>query len=314
MRRLGILVALLLVAIILGQSDPVDAQNNLLRNPGFEAPYNPWNGIGPITVAHDWTPWWSEQPDHNPPWFRPEWKPAEGFLYPDRVLSGERAQQWFTFHASHYAGMYQQVFNVQPGVRYQFSIYAQVWSSTEDNASVSVLPANPHLQIGIDPTGNWNPFSGDIVWSGEASMSSVIDQWGYVVVEATASSSTITVFMKTNPDFANKHNDTYWDNASLIVAGQAPPPTSTTAPPTAVPSETPIPPPTAIPSETPVPPPTAIPSDTPVPPPPTETAPPTATEPPPTETVAPTDTAEPTSTSEPTVTAPAPNRRKYGYD
>ena len=305
MRRVAVLMALVLLAALFGQNRPVAAQTNLLRNPGFEAPYSAWGGIGPIQVAHEWTPWWTEQPDHNPAWFRPEWKPAEGSIFPNRVLGGERAQQWFTFHASHYAGMYQQVFNVQPGVRYQFSIYAQVWSSTEDNPDVSVLPANPHLQIGIDPTGNWNPFSGDIVWSGEASMSSVIDQWGYVVVEATAANNVITVFMKTSPAFSNKHNDTYWDNASLIVAGQAPPPTNTPAPPTAVPSETPIPPPTAVPSETPISPPTAVPTETPIPPPPTETpVPPTATTVP-TDTPVPTETTVPTETAAPTETARA---------
>ncbi|MCB0029980.1 MAG: hypothetical protein KDE28_18825, partial [Anaerolineales bacterium] len=241
MRRLAYIRALLLVGLLLAQSRPAAAQTNLIRNPGFEAPYSAWGGIGPIQVAHEWTPWWSEQPDHNPPWYRPEWKPAEAQFFPNRVLSGERAQQWFTFHASHYAGMYQQVFNVVPGVRYQFSVYAQVWSSVEDDPYPSVLPANPRLQIGIDPTGNWNAFSGDIVWSGEAPMNAVIDQWGYMVVEATAQNNVITVFMKTSPDFANKHNDTYWDNANLIVAGQAPPPTNTPAPPTPIPSDTPVP-------------------------------------------------------------------------
>lgn len=210
-------------------------EGNLLRNPGFEGGYHAWNGIPEVQVAADWTPWWHEDPNHNPAYFRPEYKRAVSAQFPKRVLSGSSAQQWFTFHASHFAGMYQQVFNVSPGGRYRFSIFAQVWSSTEDDPNSSILPANPHLRIGIDPTGNWNPASPDIIWSSEASMSSIIDQWGQISVEADAQNNVLTVFMRTNPDFANKHNDVYWDNSNLSPVS-APPPA--TAPPTNTPAVT----------------------------------------------------------------------------
>ena len=200
-------------------------EGNLLKNPGFERRFRAWNGIPEIQVAPNWTPWWWEDPNHVPAYFRPEYKRALASAFPKRVFSGESAQQWFTFHASHVAGMYQQVFDVTPGQRYRFSIWAQVWSSTEDNPNQSVMPANPHLQIGIDPTGNWNAGAPTVNWSAEAPMSGVIDQWGLMVLEATAENNIITVFMRTSPDFANKHNDMYWDNASLE-AVQTPPPTS----------------------------------------------------------------------------------------
>jgi hypothetical protein len=220
---------------------------NLLLNPGFEGAYRAWNGIPEVQVAASWTPWWWEDPTHNPAYYRPEYKQALASIFPKRVLGGESAQQWFTFHASHVAGMYQQVFNVTPGQRYRFSIWAQVWSSAEDNPNSSVSPANPHLQIGIDPTGNWNSGAPTITWSGEAPMSGVIDQWGLMVVEATAESDVITVFMRTNPDFANKHNDMYWDNAALE-AVQPPQPISTPSPSPAPITSTPQP--TATPAAT----------------------------------------------------------------
>lgn len=236
-RVLGLVCALGLL-VMLQRSNAAAHQplqeGNLLQNPGFEGNYGPWNGIPEIQVAAGWTPWWYEDPDHNPAYFRPEYKRALASVFPKRVFSGDSAQQWFTFHASHLAGMYQQVFNVTPGVRYRFTIWAQVWSSLEDDPVTSVQPANPHLQIGIDPTGGWSAGSPTVIWSPEGAMSSLIDQWAPLNVEATAENSIITVMMRTNPDFASKHNDMYWDNASLV-AVQPPQPTR-------LPTDTPGPP------------------------------------------------------------------------
>lgn len=285
-----LVLALLLCGLMRYGDENAAAQGeNLLRNPGFEGNFFAWGGINEIQVAHEWTPWWAEDTNHDPAWHRPEYKRALAAIFPNRVMNGDSAQQWFTFHASHLAGMYQQVFNVTPGQNYRFSIWAQVWSSVEDDPNVSVLPANPHLRIGIDPTGNWSSGAGTVVWSGEASMSSIIDQWGAVSIEAVAQNDIITVFMRTSPDFANKHNDIYWDNASLVAVGPAaPPPTNTPLPITA----TPLPPP---PTTTPDIPPTATsapPSST-----PTLTVTPQATDmPSPTVTSTPTHTPEPSPT------------------
>jgi LysM repeat protein len=206
---------------------------NLLQNPGFEGDYFPWFGINEVQVAHGWTPWWRQRTEADPPafFFKPEYKQANGYIFPNRVHSGVAAQQWFTFHATHEAGMYQQVFGVTPGTRYRFTIWAQVWSSTEDNASVSVNPAYPNLQAGIDVTGGWNPWAGTVVWSGTAAS---YDSWGQLGVEAVAQSDVITVFMRSNPNWPVKHNDVYWDDAVLVavgVGGEPIPPTATLAPP-----------------------------------------------------------------------------------
>ncbi len=284
---------------------------NLLRNPGFEGDFFAWAGVPEVQVAHEWTPWWIEDVDHNPRWHRPEWKRALKSQFPDRVLTGDSAQQYFTFYASHYAGMYQQVFDVTPGKTYRFALWVQVWSSLEDNADTSVSPANPHFQIGIDPTGAALPgfarAPGTIQWSGEAPMNNHIDQWGLMTVEAVAQSSTITVYIRSSPEFANKHNDMYIDEASLIEVGAppAPPPTNTPPPatatsenaaPTAVPAtNTPLPQPTATHTATAVPTDTPAPTETPLPP--TETPEPTATH---------TATATPTETPQPPTETPLP--------
>lgn len=278
-------------------ASPGAQEGNLIRNPGFEGAYSAWNGIPEIQVAAEWTPFWWEDPDHNPAYFRPEYKRALASIYPNRVFSGDSAQQWFTFHASHWAGMYQQVSGVGPGQNYRFSIWAQVWSSTADDPNQSVLPANPHLQIGIDPTGNWNPGAPTVIWSGEAPMSGVVDQWGWLSLEATAENSTITVFMRTNPEFANKHNDMYWDNASLEAA-EPPTPTVTLTPTPGPPTNTPEATDTPVATNTPLPTETATAT-------PTSTATPSSIPPTVTRTATPTATQTQTATLVPTTTTTA---------
>jgi LysM repeat protein len=251
MRRIPIILLLsLLVMAGWGLGEPARALQespNLLQNPGFEGDYYPWFGINEVQVAHGWTPWWRSRTDADPPatYFQPEYKQANGYIYPNRVHSGAAAQQWFTFHATHQAGMYQQVFNVTPGTRYRFTIWAQVWSSTEDDPNASVNPAYPNLQVGIDPTGNWDPWAATVVWSGTYAF---YDSWGQLSVEAVAQNTIITVFMRSEPNFPIKHNDIYWDDAVLVAVDGGGAPVPPTSPPnTPVPTATSAgpPPPTA---------------------------------------------------------------------
>lgn len=287
-KKFTLLLAMAVVMVLVVVGDPAGAtstqQNGILHNTGFEGPYFPWGGINEVQMAPAWTPWWVDNPNNNPTYFRPEFKEALARDFPGRVRSGASAQQWFKLYSSFLAGVYQQVFDVVPGQTYRFTIWAQVWSSTEDNPpDTSILPANPHLKVGIDPYGFWDPFSDRIVWSPEAPMASIIDGYGSITVDAVAQDTTITVFVYSRPEFANKHNNVYIDDASLVIAGP-PQPTITNTPLPA--TDTPIPPPT---------------TDTPIPPPATDT--PVASDTPAvTDTVAPTDTAEPTETVEPTET------------
>lgn len=311
------LLSFIALIIIICLSAPVGAQDNLLRNPGFEGDYFAWNGIPEVQVAHEWTPWWVEDVNRDPRWHRPEWKRAAASQFAYRVKSGGAAQQWFTFHASHFAGMYQQVSNVTPGQTYRFSVWVQVWSSLEDNARTSVGPANPHLQIGIEPNGvavpGWAWPPGGVIWSHEAPMNQAIDGWALMSVEAVAQSETITVYLRTNPEFANKHNDIYIDDASLIAVSAQPasPPAPTDTPvpavqppsgPTAVPATATLVPATSTTTAEPTATPTAVPTDTPTAT-PTETPEPTATE---TATATPTATETPDPTATATATALPP--------
>lgn len=234
MRRFSFAFSLLLIflATMATSTAPqqVSADTNLITNPGFEGEYSHWlPQYSTAQMAPNWTPWWVNDADHDPEWAMPEYKKADGNIYPDRVYEGSAAQQWFNFHRSSYAGIYQQINNVVPGQTYRFSIWAQVWSSTSDTPRPSENPGNPNFRIGIDPTGDARPGPvGDapstVVWSNYAPMGSIIDNWYQMTIDVTAQNSTITVYVNSSPQWAVKHNDIYVDAANLIAVGGAPAP------------------------------------------------------------------------------------------
>ena len=204
---------------------PPQQGENLLQNPSFEGQYSPWNAIPQIQMPVSWTPWWAEASDGDPDWknHRPEWKPAEGVNYPNRVHSGERSLQWHKSYATFLAGAYQQV-NVPENAPLRFSAYGQAWSCSEWNEcpdATSYDPANVGMRIGIDPTGGTNPWAPSVVWS---AWGNPLDAWGYFTVDATAQGTVVTVFLYSNPDWPKQNQDVYYDDASLVVTGDAPPP------------------------------------------------------------------------------------------
>ncbi|MFW5941606.1 MAG: hypothetical protein ACOCXI_07385 [Chloroflexota bacterium] len=243
---LGLIAALLLHPIL--GALPVhagaprqDAEQELLENAGFEDGFYLWNGNNGLQVGTGWMPWWIDNPEHEPSYTRPEYREISAATEPNRVHSGESAQQWSKLHSSYYAGVYQQVAEVTPQQAYRFTLWAQVWSSDQDDpADVSNNPANPHLQIGIDPHGDVDPFSADIIWSYESGMQDVIDDWSQLGVEAIARDSTVTVFVRSRPEFANRHNYIFIDSASLqAIAAATPTPTATATPTVEPPTLTP---------------------------------------------------------------------------
>ncbi len=152
----------------------------------------------------------------------PEYKAATAqFTDPPRVRSGEFAQQLFTFYATHNAGIFQKVYNVVPGQLYCLSVWGHAWSSYDDGAYTDM---NNHgylnQSIGIDPTGGTSFKSGDIVWTPAVTQ---YDEYGLFKLEVEAQSDTLTVFFNSNPLWAAKHNDVYWDDATLVQVGEREP-------------------------------------------------------------------------------------------
>lgn len=239
---MGIGILLLALAPLAIAAAPPQQGENLLQDPSFEGTYSAWNAIPQIQMPVAWTPWWAEASEGDPTWMnhRPEWKPADGELYPNRVHSGIRSLQWHKSYATFQAGAYQQV-SVPENAQLRFVAYGQAWSCSEWNKcpdATSYDPANMGMRIGIDPTGGTNPWAASVVWSG---WGNPLDAWGYFAVETTAQGSMVTVFLYSNPDWPKQNQDVYYDDASLVVIGDAPPPTS-------APAESQPPPPAAAPA------------------------------------------------------------------
>jgi hypothetical protein len=209
------------------------APDNLLDNPSFEGTYSAYVPPGghpdcpsgvcqTAQMAPGWTPFWRSHDPADPGYIykMPEYKPATtAFSDPPRVRSGEKAQQYFTFFATHQAGFYQRV-AVQSGAAYCFQIWGHSWSAQDDDDAYSG-PEDGELyqQVGIDPWGGVDWRSPNVVW-GPARIQ--YDAYGLFSVCGQATSDHLTVFVLSEPLWAVKHNDVYWDDASLALAPDEP--------------------------------------------------------------------------------------------
>jgi hypothetical protein len=194
--------------------------------------------VGNIFTPPDWTVWFRQQ---QGTWAQPECRDAWA-KDPDRMHSGEKGFLVFTFYRKHDAGLMQQV-NVERGTRLRFSAWAHAWSNHQDLAHPDRFPNpdNPRWSegagsdsffalpedvtvdalrnftfwVGIDPTGDTNPFADTVVWGQGAHIYNVFHK--VPAVEAEAQSDVVTVFLRSTTLWAFKHNDAYWDDAQLVV-------------------------------------------------------------------------------------------------
>ncbi|MBI1276956.1 MAG: LysM peptidoglycan-binding domain-containing protein [Anaerolineaceae bacterium] len=222
----------------------VSAQNqNLLTNPGFEQPFTTVAGSPPRQVAQGWSPWnvgGGQSASEN---VQPEYYPAsdvtDGLGVP-RIRNGSDAQQYHSFFATHDGGLYQSVSGVTKGAQLRFGAYVYVWSSTFDDPNKSEDPGGIVVQVGIDPTGGTDGSSANIVWSAPSIQ---YDAYNEYAVTASASNSTVTVWIRSTVTTPVKNSNIYVDDASLIVStGTGTSPTNTTVPPTATATKTLVPP------------------------------------------------------------------------
>ncbi|MFQ5946530.1 MAG: hypothetical protein ACE5NC_09840 [Anaerolineae bacterium] len=298
----ALMAATVAASLVLGATPSMAAPHtqaacasNLLANPGFEGGFY---SIPPSSfVANGWTPWYVDDGSPDGFFFGPEYKGANGALFPNRVHSGGEAQQYFNSFATHLAGIWQRV-AVPAGSQVRFSAWVHAWSSNLNDPNVSAENGKYRLWVGVDPTGgtpprhnlhpDWQAILANVVWAGPIEQ---YDTWGWIQVTASAQADGVTVFTRGHPEWPVVNNNSYWDDACLELLA-TPTPTATNTPlPTATPTATPPPTSTPTPTDTPTPAPTATPTDTATP---TNTA---------------TSTSTPTSTPSPTPTpthTPAP--------
>ncbi len=232
----------------------------LLRNGDFEADWSEekshhcWvfptgaapfeQEVGNIFNPPGWTCWFRHE---EGVWAQPEGRDARA-KDPARMHGGEKGYLLFTFSRKHDAGLMQQV-QVTPGQKLRFSAWAHAWSNHKDTSHPDTFPhpddprwsegagygasftlegsttddqvRNFTFWAGIDPTGGTNPLASTVVWGQGAHIYNIFHE--IPVVEAVAQSNTVTVFLRSQTLWAFKHNDAYWDDASLVVVGEEEP-------------------------------------------------------------------------------------------
>lgn len=227
-------VALSSLVLLSWQATTQAQGGNLLVNPGFDGPYSayipqtaeqhascPAGICQTAQVPNGWFPFWIGQKPEDEWWENkmPEYKPAcpsnqTPCPFMNRVKGGEQALQYFNFEGTNTAGVWQRV-TVPANARLTFSAWGQAWSS-DQHEPVSIDPTSVNMRVGIDPVGGNSPFSASVVWSPPQNP---YDAYAYFEVQATAQGDTVSVFLLAAPAEMRRHNDFYWDEASLVVGG-----------------------------------------------------------------------------------------------
>ena len=202
--------------------------DNLLVNPGFEGPAHSQDGIGEIQVVDGWRAFWKDAQPIMPDWAisggdprtikRPEWKPLPKEVDAARVHTGVQSQCLFSYSGILLAGV-QQTVDVDVGDWVQGSIYAQSWSSEENDPNVN-YKGDMYVAVGIDPMGGDNPWARRVLWSDWrfAPPRGASVRWARAVSPVVqAINGTVTMFVLGDGRWATRHNDLYLDSAELYL-------------------------------------------------------------------------------------------------
>jgi hypothetical protein len=142
--------------------------------------------------------------------------------YPDRVHSGNNAQQYFSVFRVHDAGLYRRI-EVPPYAVVEVTAWGSAWTSGEDDPKHSDAAQMMNMRVGVASEGGSDPNAA--TWGDTFSP---LDTWQPApAVRVTAGESgIIAVFLRSSPYYPVKHNDVYWDDVTvmLVEPGQAPAP------------------------------------------------------------------------------------------
>jgi len=279
MARRAVNITLLIICLWLAGNELVwaDCPGNLLQNPGFEDGYYDLSDLGIDlggSLGEGWYPWsLLGDETYNR---RPEYRTLYDGDIPDgfyRIHGGDYSQKLFSTHSTHTSGFYQRV-RVGKGNRVTFSIWVQIYTGQrdfqEDNHPLSDLeqprteatraaglgPGDYRVWAGIDPYGEtpaalgsapssqtvWSESVLDIETRGQDAEGHQVDEWVLLSVSTVAEDDYVTVYTKGHPEYPVYHNDSFWDDACLIIK-PTPTPTASATPtrtstPTASPTST----------------------------------------------------------------------------
>ena len=236
------------------QVQPQAQNDNLLLNPGFEGIYTAQDGISEVRVAPYWRAYWKENLICLPDWLVPGGSPAQFVKRPEyryaglplderRVRSGQKSQLAFVTYGVNLAGVYQQSPELTGRPTVQAGVWAQSWSSAENDPTQNV-GGDMFATVCIDPAGQMDPWARRVQcseWQG-VPPSGADGTFAYIQSpQVQAQRERVTVFVLWMGRWAVRHNDIYLDDAQLMVVGAEQPtvtPCPTCAP---CPSVTPCP-------------------------------------------------------------------------
>jgi len=234
------LLALLVLVVLSGTMLTTAQGDNKLVNGGLEeGDFGPYlgrrGGTFPIYLPASWNYWFAAPTsDRTNMGERTSIQPHPG-PGPD-VHGGSRALNISCGYFTCTAAIFQTVNNIQAGTNVQASAWSQVKACNLGGGTScgSAVESGSQTRIGIDPTGGSDPNNPAIVWSAFVAPH---DQWLSQSVSATATGTSVTVFLYSTQANISDLNKTYWDDASLTGGGSggSAPGVTPAAPPTATP-------------------------------------------------------------------------------
>lgn len=201
--------------VVLLAGEPLECQDNLLRNPGFEHGFAVQRRLDEV-VASGWRAWYLPTPTvaggSLAPSFGPRFRGRDPVT---AVHGGLWSQEWWTRQAVHVAGLYQRI-RLPSGSRLAASVWGYAWATNGDDPARSEPPNTYALLIGVDPLAGEDPTSARIVWSVPMT---VTDQWLLLTVEVPVHGSEATVFLRGQALLPLRHDLSRWDDACARVVG-----------------------------------------------------------------------------------------------
>lgn len=245
MRKISLRVLALLVILVFSSSLTVQAQSNLLTNGGLDegGDFGPYTGRRggefPIYLPNSWNYWFAAPTsDRTNVGDRASIQPHPG--PGPSPYAGSRALNISCGYFTCTAAIYQTVNNIQPGSNVQASAWSQVKACNLGGGTScgSSAASGAQTRIGIDPTGGTDPNNPAIIWS---AFTAPHDTWLQQSTVATATGSSVTVFLYSTQSSIADLNKTYWDD--VVLTGTTTAPGSTAVPGVPVPTAVPTAPP-----------------------------------------------------------------------
>ncbi|MBC8100608.1 MAG: LysM peptidoglycan-binding domain-containing protein [Armatimonadetes bacterium] len=210
------LVWIILTALLtLNSVSGISAQQNLLQDPSFETTETYKRvGIDPLdnTTYFDVPPAWSG-------WIGP--RAASDPESQNRVPTGFphtalfKIDQNRSFHISRGYATFTVATYQSVTVPDKANVRGSARGFMERGTEGSPTPGG-QFRVGIDPNGGGNPLDGGIIWSSWVTSD---DGWQQAIVDATAISTRVTLFLYATQSVPDNPNGIYWDDASLVVGG-----------------------------------------------------------------------------------------------